>query len=81
MVLAQKLLAAEDVNYLLSETFSQDCLEAYFSRQRHEGHGCDNPGVQQIHSTISTTERSISRPQDNQCTENKRYDSACDTPF
>ena len=35
--LAPKLLQAKDVHYLLSETFSQDHLEAYFSRQRHKG--------------------------------------------
>jgi hypothetical protein len=47
--LAPELLAAEDVDYLLSEAFSQDPLEAYFSRQRHKGGGCDNPGVQQFY--------------------------------
>ncbi len=47
--LAPKLLQANDVHYLLSETFSQDPLEAYFSRQRHKGGGCDNPGVQQFY--------------------------------
>ena len=47
--MAPKLLAAEDVDYLLSEAFSQDPLEAYFSRQGHKGGGCDNPGVQQFY--------------------------------
>ncbi len=47
--LAPKLLQAKDVHYLLSETFSQDPLEAYFSRQRHKGGRCDNPGVQQFY--------------------------------
>ena len=47
--LGPKLLEADDVEYLLSEAFSQDPLEAYFSRQRHRGGACDNPGVQQFY--------------------------------
>ena len=47
--LAPKLIEAEDVDYLLSEAFSQDPLEAYFSRQWHKGGGCDNPGVQHFY--------------------------------
>ena len=33
--LGPKLLALPGVSYLLSEVFSQDLLERYFSRQRH----------------------------------------------
>ena len=42
--LAPKLLN-DGLQYLLSEVFSQDPLEAYFSRQRHRGGSCDNPTV------------------------------------
>lgn len=35
-------------NYLLSEVFSQDPLERYFSRQRNRGGGNDNPTVHQF---------------------------------
>lgn len=56
--LAPKLLREKDVGYVLSESFSQDPLEAYFSRQRHGGGGCDNPGVQQFYyNTASLVQR------------------------
>lgn len=52
--LGPKLLKTEGVEYLLSEVFSQDPLEAYFSRQRHKGGSSDNPTVQQFHyNTVS----------------------------
>ena len=52
--LGPKLLRMDGVQYLLSEVFSQDPLEAYFSRQRHKGGACDNPTVQQFHyNTVS----------------------------
>ena len=47
--LGSKLLKMEGVEYLLSEVFSQDPLEVYFSRQRHNGRSNDNPSVLQFH--------------------------------
>lgn len=52
--LAPLLLRADDVEYLLSEVFSQDSLEAYFSRQRHCGGSCDNPSVDQFYKNTAT---------------------------
>ena len=44
--------------YLLSEVFSQDPLEAYFSKQRHKGGSCDNPDVKQFYyNTISLVQQ------------------------
>ena len=51
---APKLLSADDIHYLLSEVFSQDSLEAYFSRQRHCGGKCDNPSVDQFLKSTAT---------------------------
>ena len=47
--LGPKLLGS-GFEYILSEVFSQDPLEAYFSRQCHKGGSCDNPTVQQFYS-------------------------------
>lgn len=56
--LGPKLLETEGVEYLLSEVFSQDPLEAYFSRQRHKGGSCDNPSVQQFfYNTVSLVQQ------------------------
>ena len=56
--LGPALLKAADFKYLLSEVFSQDPLEAYFSRQRHKGGGCDNPTVQQFYyNTVSLAQQ------------------------
>ena len=52
--LAPKLLQSGEFEYLLSEVFSQDPLEAYFSRQRHKGGSCDNPSVQQFLSNTAS---------------------------
>lgn len=52
--LGPKLLREDDVTYLLSEVFSQDPLEAYFSRQRHKGGGSDNPSVQQFYDNTAS---------------------------
>lgn len=41
--LGPQLLQLEGVKYLLSEVFSQDPLERYFSKQRHRGGSCENP--------------------------------------
>ena len=52
------LLKMEGVQYLLSEVFSQDPIEAYFSRQRHKGSSCDNPTIQQFHyNTVSLVQQ------------------------
>ena len=42
------LLQEEGVQYLLSEKFSQDPLEEYFSKQRGICGGNTNPSVQQF---------------------------------
>lgn len=56
--LGPKILKMDGVRYLLSEVFSQDPLEAYFSRQRHKGGSCDNPTVQQFHyNTVSLAQQ------------------------
>ena len=46
--LAPQLLKLPNVEYLLSEVFSQDPLERYFARQRHKGGSNDNPTVHQV---------------------------------
>ena len=48
------LLSDDDCKYILSEVFSQDPLEIYFSRQRHCGGNCDNPNAQQFLDNTST---------------------------
>ena len=42
------------VKYILSEVFSQDPLERYFSRQRHRGGSNDNPTANQVPYSAST---------------------------
>ncbi len=55
--LAPKLLQ-KGFEYLLSEVFSQDPLEAFFSRQRHKGGSSDNPSVQQfLMNTVSLVQQ------------------------
>lgn len=51
--LAPQLLG-DGLEYLLSEVFSQDPLETYFSRQRHRGGSCDNPEVQDFYYSTAT---------------------------
>ena len=46
--LGPQLLCLPSVEYLLSEVFSQDPLERYFSRQRHRGGSNDNPTAEQV---------------------------------
>ena len=46
--LGPQLLKLPNVDYLLSEVFSQDPLERYFSRQRHRGESNDNPTAEQV---------------------------------
>ena len=52
--LGPQLLKDHAVKYLLSEVFSQDPLEAYFSRQRHKGGSCDNPTVLDFYNNTAT---------------------------
>lgn len=52
--LGPTLLKLNGVKYLLSEVFSQDPLERYFSRQRHRGGSCDNPTAYQVPYSAST---------------------------
>ena len=48
MTLGKLLLSEEEDVYLLSERFTQDPLEEYFSKQRQRG-GCnDNPTLQEF---------------------------------
>ena len=52
--LAPQLLSLPNAPYLLSEVFSQDPLERYFSRQRHRGGSNDNPTVCQVSHNATT---------------------------
>ena len=55
--LGPKLLQLPGVKYLLSEVFSQDPLERYFSKQRHRGGSKDNPTVDEFRYGFSVTRR------------------------
>ena len=48
LISATKFLLAEGCDFVLSERFSQDCLEEYFGRQRQLGRRNDNPDVHQF---------------------------------
>ena len=52
--LVPKLLEIHSVEYVLSEVFSQDPLERYFSKQRHRGGSNENPTAQQVPYSAST---------------------------
>ena len=52
--LGPQLLRLPGVKYLLSEVFSQDPLERYFSRQRHCGGSNENPTVNQVPYNAAT---------------------------
>ena len=52
--LGPKLLEVSGVNYLLSEVFSQDPLERYFSHQQHRGGSNDNPTAEQVQLNAMT---------------------------
>ena len=52
--LVPKLLQLSVVIYLLSEVFSQDPLENYFSKQRHRGGSKDNPTVDEFRTNTAT---------------------------
>ena len=84
--LGPKLIKADDVEYLLSEAFSQDPLEAYFSRQRHKGGGCDNPSVQQFYYNTASLvqQREVYhdlKTMNVHVDQNSNINSACDTPL
>ena len=52
------LLQSYGFDYLLSEVFSQDPLEKFFSKQRHKGGSCDNPTAQQFFfNTVSLVQQ------------------------
>ena len=55
--LAPKLLRVPGVKYLVSEVFSQDPLERYFSRQRHRGGSNDNPTAYQVPFNAATLQQ------------------------
>jgi hypothetical protein len=59
--LGPKLRKLPGVKYVLSEVFSQDPLECYFSRQRHRGGSNDNPIAHQVpyNAAILVQQRSI----------------------
>ena len=46
--LRPQLLKLPNVDYLLSEVFSQDPLERYFFRQRQHGGSNNNPTAEQV---------------------------------
>ena len=52
--LGPQLLKLPGVQYLLSEVFSQDPLERYFSRQRHRGGSNENPTACQVPYNAAT---------------------------
>ena len=52
--LGPKLLKLSNAQYLLSEVFSQDPVERYFSRQRHRGGSNENPTAHQIPYSAAT---------------------------
>ena len=48
--------------YLLSERFSQDPLENYFSRQRASGGRCDNPTASNTLNSAQSSGAGVSCP-------------------
>ena len=48
-----KLLQMEGIEYLLSATFSQDSLEAFFGKMRYRGGANTNPSVHYLSSSTS----------------------------
>ncbi len=53
------LLKKPGVKYLLSEVFSQDPLERYFSKQTHRGGGNDNPTVHEFRTNTMIHQQAI----------------------
>ncbi|XP_041476452.1 uncharacterized protein LOC121424753 isoform X2 [Lytechinus variegatus] len=54
VALTKELLVEDGVEYVLSEKFSQDPIEEYFSKQRHAGGSGDNPGIDQVANNMLT---------------------------
>ena len=54
VALGPQLVTLPRVEYLLSEVFSQDPLERYFSRQRHRGGSNENPTAFQVPYNAAT---------------------------
>ena len=52
--MAPELLRLPNVDYMLSEVFTQDPLERYFSRQRHRGGSNENPTAFQVPYNAAT---------------------------
>lgn len=48
MALARYLLSVDGVKFLLSERFTQDPVETFFSQQRQRGGGTENPTVHEF---------------------------------
>ena len=48
LIEATRFLLAEGCKFVLTERFSQDCLEEYFGRQRQLGRRSDNPDIVQF---------------------------------
>ena len=80
---APKLLCADDVHYLLSEVFSQDSLEAYFSRQRHCRGKCDNPSVDQFFKNTASLvqQREVYRDLKTMNIKRQQASNLCSEPF
>ena len=47
------MLIRNSGRYLLSEVFSQDPVEKYFSQQRHRGGGNENPTVERFRTNAA----------------------------
>ena len=47
------MLIRNSGRYLLSEVFSQDPVERYFSQQRHRGGGNENPTVERFRTNAA----------------------------
>ena len=46
--MTKELLSEDGVEYVLSEKFTQDPIEEYFSKQRRAGGASDNPTTKQV---------------------------------
>ena len=67
--LGPQLLKIPNVDYLLSEVFSQDPLERYFSHQRHRGGSNDNPTAEQVplNAMMLIQQWAVYKELDNEC--------------
>ena len=83
MPIIQILQCYRSVNWL-QKVFSQDPLEAYFSRKQHKRGGCDNPGVQQSYYNTASLVQQREVYQDLKTMNVQKtsdIDLACDTPI